>query len=167
MPQRFAQALQHIAALTPDLLVISGDLMDYPFDAFDDPATQEQARQDLALIADLLADLPDAAGPCPRQPRPPCAVPRSLRACPSGPDRGRVIRILAFADDEGRSHVPLRVGDSQARFQAALADATSLPQVHVQHYLVWPERNEDYPHTYGDGAAMRDAILAAGPCAWS
>jgi len=116
MPQRFAQALQQIRALAPDLLVITGDLLDYPFDALDDPIAQELARRDLYLIADLIADVP----------------------------------------------VPVREGDSLARFQTALADPASPPQVHVQHYVVWPERNEEYPHTYGAGAAMREAILAAG-----
>ena len=40
--------------------------------------------------------------------------------------------------------------------------AAPYPQIHVQHYIVWPPRNESYPHTYGDGEDMRDAIVANG-----
>jgi hypothetical protein len=71
-------------------------------------------------------------------------------------------RVLAFHDAEGENHVPARVGGEAARFGAALIAEDGLPQIHVQHYVVWPEHNEDYPHTYGTGAAMREAITAAG-----
>ena len=161
MPQRFAQALQQIRALAPDLLVITGDLLDYPFDALDDPIAQELARRDLYLIADLIADVPAPLALVHGNHDHPALVAEVFGHVPAD----QVVdgyRILAFADDEGLEHVPVREGDSLARFQTALADPASPPQVHVQHYVVWPERNEEYPHTYGAGAAMREAILAAG-----
>src|SRR5215203_2920502 len=58
MPEMFALALDQIRALNPDLLVVSGDLIDYPMDQLDDPLAQQQGSRDYELIADLLADLP-------------------------------------------------------------------------------------------------------------
>jgi predicted MPP superfamily phosphohydrolase len=161
MPERFAAALEQIRALNPDLLVISGDLIDYPLDALDDPTAQEQGRKDYALIAGLLADLPFAI-----------VIVRGNHDHPNlfAELFGEVAteqvvqgyRVLAFNDDEGAHFVPERVGQESARFRTALADTASLPQIHIQHYVVWPERNDDYPHTYGRGAEMRDAIIASG-----
>lgn len=164
MPERFAAALDQIRALEPDLLVISGDLLDYPMDALDDATTQEQGRQDLKLIAALLTELPF-----------PIAMVHGNHDHPALIDEvfGHIAndlhdqvvngyRILTFRDDEGANHVPVRVGNEQARFIAALHESASLPQIHIQHYVVWPERNDDYPHTYGAGAQMRDALIGAG-----
>jgi 3',5'-cyclic AMP phosphodiesterase CpdA len=161
MPQRFAEALTHIRALTPDLLVISGDLLDYPMDKLGDPASRDQGRKDLQLIAALLEGLPfpvalvhgnhDHAG----------LIDEVFGHLPNDQTVAGY-RVLTFRDDEGANHVPERVGKEQARFVAALHDDTSLPQIHVQHYVVWPERNEEYPHTYGKGAEMREALIASG-----
>ena len=161
MPARFAQALAQIKQLAPDLLIISGDLVDHPFEGFDNPPTLAQGQQDLALIAALLTDLPF-----------PLAMvhgnhdhPRLFDAVFGNLSNDQIVggyRVLTFRDDEGANHVPERVGQEQARFQAALADSASLPQIHIQHYVVWPERNDEYPHTYGAGDAMRQAIIAAG-----
>lgn len=161
MPELFAQALQQIRGLAPDLLVITGDLLDYPFDAMDDPATQALARRDLHLIADLLAGMSMPLALVHGNHDHPAIVAEVFGHVPVDQTVGGY-RILAFPDDEGPGHVPVRIGDSLARFDAALADHASLPQVHIQHYIVWPERNEGYPHTYGVGAAMHAAILAAG-----
>lgn len=161
MPDRFARALDHIRHLAPDILVISGDLVDYPLDALDDPLTQEQGRQDLYLIANLLRDLPFPIALVHGNHDHPALIDEVFGHLPND----QIVagyRVLTFRDDEGPDHVPVRVGTEQARFQAALADQSSLPQIHIQHYVVWPERNEEYPHTYGTGAAMRAAIIAAG-----
>ena len=168
MPDRFASALTQINALHPDLLVISGDLLDYPMDALDDPATQDQGRQDLALIADLLADLPFQLAIVHGNHDHPALIDEvfgHIANEQNDQQNDQVVsgyRILTFRDDEGANHVPVRVGKEQVRFQAALYDTTSLPQIHIQHYVVWPERNEDYPHTYGAGATMRESLIAAG-----
>ena len=54
MPDLFARAVAQIATLDPDLLVVSGDLLDYPLDLMDDPDVRRWAEKDLRLIADLL-----------------------------------------------------------------------------------------------------------------
>ena len=161
MPERFASALQLIRAQSPDLLVVSGDLLDYPLDEMDNAATQAQGRQDLQLIADLLAALPFPLALVHGNHDHPALIDEVFGHVPND-QLVKGYRVLTFRDDEGENHVPARVGQEEARFQAALADTDSPPQNHIQHYVVWPERNEEYPHTYGAGATMREQIIASG-----
>ncbi len=161
MPEYFAQALDQIQTLAPDVLVLSGDLLDYPLDGIDDPALQAAGLADLNLIADLLAPLAIPQVIIPGNHDHPALV-ETVFPAGDGEVTVKGYRLLAFRDHEGPQHVPQRVGAERQRFTAALADPDSPPQVHVQHYVVWPERNEEYPHTYRAGAAMREAIIASG-----
>lgn len=161
MPDYFAQALTQIKALTPDLFVISGDLLDYPLDALDDPVTQEQGLRDLELIAGLLANLSMPIALVYGNHDHPALIAQVFGHLPND-QSVHGYRVLTFNDNEGHNHVPERVGQEQARFRAALDETDSLPQIHIQHYVVWPERNEEYPHTYGNGAEMREEIIASG-----
>jgi predicted MPP superfamily phosphohydrolase len=161
MPEYLPTALNQIRALEPDLLVVSGDLLDYPMDELDDPTTQEQGRQDLQLIAGLLADLPFPIALVHGNHDHPALIDEVFGHIPND-QVVKGFRVLTFRDDEGENHVPIRTGKEQERFIAALNDSASPPQIHIQHYIVWPERNEEYPHTYGAGAQMRDAIIASG-----
>ncbi len=161
MPDLFARAVERIASLQPDLFVLSGDLLDYPLDRMDDARLRAQGMQDLALIAGLLRGIP-----CPmtlvygNHDHP--ELFRHVFGPLAQDQRVDGIRVLSFLDDEGPGHVPVRVGDERSRFHAAVANRSARPQIHVQHYVVWPPRNESYPHTYGDGEDMRDAIVANG-----
>lgn len=161
MPELFARALEYIHAQAPDLLVVSGDLTDYPLEQLNDPVTQAQGEADLRLIADLLANMA-----CPialvygNHDHP--ALTRQVFAHLPADQVCAQHRVLCFYDDEGPGHVPQRVGAERAKFIRAVADSASLPQIHVQHYLVWPEENEESPHTYGDGIWLRDQIIHSG-----
>ena len=161
MPERFAAALNAIQAASPDLLVISGDLIDYPMDKLDDPSTQAQGRKDLVIIANMIQALPFPIALVHGNHDHPALIDEVFGHLPND-QTVNGYRVLTFRDDEDANHVPIRVGHERARFQAALADPTSLPQIHVQHYVVWPERNEEYPHTYGAGAQMRQEIINSG-----
>lgn len=161
MPQRFDEALAVIKTHTPDLLVVSGDLVDHPFDAIDDPVAMEQGRKDLELIAALLDGLPFPLAMVHGNHDHPRLIDQVFGHVPNDQIVGGY-RILTYRDDEGENHIPVRVGQEQTRFRAALDDAASPPQIHIQHYVVWPERNVEYPHTYGVGAQMRQAILDSG-----
>lgn len=161
MPGYFAQALDQINALSPDVLVISGDLLDYPFEGMNDPVLQSAGLADLARIAESLAPLTMPKLIIPGNHDHPDLVEHVFPAG-DGELALQGYRILAFRDHEGPNHVPQRVGQERRRFADALADPHSPPQIHVQHYVVWPERNADYPHTYGQGAAMREALIASG-----
>ena len=118
MPERFAQALERIRALSPDILVISGDLLDYPMDALDDPVTQQQGRQDLELIAELLDTLPLPVALVHGNHDHPALIDQVFGHLPND----QIVngyRVLTFRDDEGENHVPVRTGQEQARFLAA------------------------------------------------
>lgn len=161
MPDMLARALGQLRDLAPDLLVITGDLLDVPLEELDNPTTQAAARADLAFIRAQLTSFPAPLALVHGNHDHPALVAETFVDLPNDQIHNGY-RILTFADDEGVDHVPVRVGDTKVRFEHALADSTSRPQIHIQHYLVWPPRNDDYPHTYGAGAAMRDAIIAAG-----
>ena len=162
MPERFAQAVEQIAAEAPDLLVLSGDLLDYPIEDMEsaNPMTPALGLGDLRLIAEILEGVS-----CPlalvhgnhdnRQ------LVQQVFATASNDQVVAGHRVLCFWDEEDDDNVPQRIGAERARFNAALTDAT-LPQIHVQHYVVWPECNEGYPHTYGDGAQLRRQIGQSG-----
>ena len=161
MPDLFARAMREIMAIAPDLLVVSGDLVDYPLDAMNDPFLMNEAHGDLVLVAKQLNQVA-----CPK------AVvfgnhdhPDVFRRVFGSVSSDQIVhgfRVLSFMDCEGPDHVPIRVDLELYRFIAALNDPATLPQIHVQHYLVWPERNENYPHTYGTGDSLHREMVASG-----
>ena len=161
MPDLFARAIEEIAADSPDLFVLSGDLLDYPLDGMDDPFLKDQAEKDLSLIAHLLERLA-----CPKtlvfgNHDHPALFRYAFDSLPMDQEVDG-LRVLSFLDAEGPGNVPVREESERRRFADALSDPATPPQIHVQHYLVWPKRNEDYPHTYGAGDSMRRAIIASG-----
>lgn len=161
MPERFAEAIERISAEQPDLLVVSGDLLDYPLDDMDDPLTMAQGEADLRLLAEILARISCSMALVPGNHDHPVLMQRVFGHLPAD----QVVaghRVFTFDDNEGADHVPERVGRSHRRFVDALHSDDGLPQIHVQHYVVWPPLNEEYPHTYGEGAEMRDQIVESG-----
>ncbi len=56
MAQRMEQALGQLREEAPDLVVVTGDLLDYPSNALDDPEVQALGEQDLLLLRGLLDD---------------------------------------------------------------------------------------------------------------
>jgi Icc protein len=161
MPAVMGQALEQLAQQAPDLIVVTGDLLDYPSDALSDPEMLALGEQDLLMLRGMLDDtgLPyvvvygnhDHAGSVRRVfGRQPCDL-----VCAG-------YRVICFHDDDDREHVPHRVGEERERFVAALSDASSLPQIHVQHYLPWPTGDLGYPYCYPDAEAMQEAIVGSG-----
>ena len=69
-------------------------------------------------------------------------------------------RVVIFFDEEGDHNVPQRVGAERARFQSVLSDGDPRPQIHLQHYLIFPEHSGGYPYNYGDVAELKAALLA-------
>ena len=160
MVEFFPRALERIVHASPDLIVVSGDLVDHPFEDMDRADHLTAGEQDLRWHADLLASL---------------AVP--VVALPGNHDHltlfHRVfdlqtdqdidgVRVVSFADAEGDDNVPQRVAAERERFDGVLSDDDVRPQIHLQHYLVYPRRDEGYPHTYADGDALRRAMRVSG-----
>lgn len=161
IPDRLGEAIEKIQAETPDLLVVSGDLLDYPLADLNDAETLAQGEKDLRLIDDLLqkVDCPISLvhgnhdhsvlvrsifGYLPRE-----------RTCVDH-------RVICFYDGEDIDNVPRRLGGDRRRFEDALADEESPPQIHVQHYVVWPQIDEDYPYNYRDAVSLCDQIIRSG-----
>jgi 3',5'-cyclic-AMP phosphodiesterase len=161
IPQLLPQALEAIAAQKPDLLVVTGDLIDHPFEAMDSEENRRLGRLDLEWCAQAWRDFP-------------CPV-TVLYGNHDHPGLFKEVfvdqkidqavgpyRVLSFWDEEGESHVPTRQGAQWLRFESVLNDADPRPQIHLQHYLVAPRRDEGYPHTYDAKLELQQRIAAAG-----
>ena len=161
MPALLRLALDQIAAHRPDLLAVTGDLVDFPFYAMDDPGALAQGRRDLQLIRAILDQAP-------------CPVaylygnhdhPASFRDVFADQALDRTAgdyRLLTFLDGEVRDNTAERLGESLTLFEAALADTDPRPQIHLQHYMVFPERDQGYPHSYREATALHEACAASG-----
>ena len=161
MRQLFARAIDIIRAEGPDLLVVSGDLLDFPLYAFNDPDMLARAEQDLRLIAAMLGRVS-----CPialvhgnhDHEELTASVFSNLQEDFSCAGH----RVICFHDNEVVNHAPQRLLGERERFLAALINADATPQIHVQHYLAWPFAHDSYPLAYREAQHMRDSIVASG-----
>ena len=153
-------AMRRIVDAGADLIVVSGDLVDHPFEDVDSADHLERGRIDLQWYVDTLSirDVPVVVLPGNHDH---LRLFHEVFHLPVDLDVGGV-RVVSFADAEGEGHIPQRVGDEHARFEQVLTDDDRRPQIHLQHYLVYPRRDEGYPHTYGNGGEMRQAITNSG-----
>ncbi len=155
------EAVREIGAAAPDLVAVTGDLVDHPLYDRSGAAFAAEGERDLRLVRRTFDDLR-------------CPV-VFLHGNHDHPGLFRVVfpdqacdidvggwRVLVFNDDEVDCHQPQRMGGERGRFLAALGDGDPRPQVHLQHYLVAPERNHGYPHTYREAESLKAAIAAGG-----
>jgi len=158
VPDLLASAVDDISRRKPDLVALTGDLLDYPFYAMHDPELRKAAERDLRLVREILLPLtcplavvfgnhdhPDAFTSVFGD------LPPEFTVCGH--------RVLTFYDREVENHIPQRMGPERERFLTALGDGDPRPQIHIQHYLVSPDRNEGYPHTYLEAGSIRCAML--------
>ncbi len=160
MVERIPQAMQSIVDDEPDLIVVSGDLVDHPFEGMNRPDHLAQGAKDLQWCVTALSNqgVPTILLPGNHDH---LALFRDMIDLPTDIDIGGV-RVISFADAEGEDHVPERVDDEREHFLRVLGDDDPRPQIHLQHYLIYPRRDEGYPHTYRDGESMRAAIKQSG-----
>ena len=71
-------------------------------------------------------------------------------------------RLVRFFDREWAGHIPRRFDRERKLWERMLSDEKSPPQIHLQHYVVTPELNEGYPHTYFEGENLKERIAASG-----
>lgn len=161
MPELLRLALEEITSYQPDILAVTGDLVDFPFYAMDVPDTIDQGRRDLQLIRTIL----DQA-PCPVAylygNHDHSASFREVFADQTLDRAAGDYRLLIFLDDEIRDNTAERLGDSRVLFEAALSDDDSRPQIHLQHYMIFPERDRGYPHNYHEAKALHEVCTASG-----
>lgn len=161
MPELFERAVEQAVSLRPDLFVLSGDLLDYPLDSLDDPLLQEQAREDYELVAHLLEPISCANAVVYGNHDHPAQYHEVLASHASEQTVGGY-QVLTFLDEEGPGNVPQRTDSERDRFIAAVSGMSSLPQIHIQHYVVWPQLETRYPYAYGDGEALQRDIISSG-----
>jgi len=161
MPDLLEKAIVAISIHRPDVLAVTGDLVDTPFYGMDDPACLARTRQDLQLIREVI----DPIG---------CPVlylfgnhdqPSTFHDVFSDQNPDTTIggyRFVSFNDEEVADHFAERLGPQQERFERVLGDKDPTPQIHLQHYMVWPESNQGYPHSYREASELRDRIVASG-----
>lgn len=161
------RALADAKSRGADLAVITGDVVDVPEYLFAREREQDDAQLWQAVGADyrLVRQLLDDSG------LPWIALPgnhdayrvmaQELGQDPLVRDHGP-LRFVSFWDREASGNVPRRVGRDRVRFEAALADPEPRPQVHLQHFVITPELNAEYPHTYFEGKELARRIVESG-----
>lgn len=167
IPHLLARLAGIVRERRPDLLVLTGDLVDVPHAILhgtgeEYPEVMADAVADYGLLRDWLDQQPcpwqlvpgnhDHPGAFARVFGPGRTVERSLKG----------VRIVGFDDWEVEGNQAQRVGDARARFERALADEDPAPQVHLQHYLIRPEVDYRYPLMYREAAALAEATERSG-----
>jgi 3',5'-cyclic AMP phosphodiesterase CpdA len=173
MPALFEEALALFAAREVDVVAVTGDLVDHPLDGEQSDDVLRDGEADLRLVADLIAAGPQPALALPGNHDHPDLFDGVFDEHPRDIDV-QGTRVLAFHDmDRPRPgceprptdppvNVPRRDGAERARFEALARDGDARPQVHLQHYVITPRLDEGWPHTYVDGEALREGIVADG-----
>lgn len=159
VPALLEAAVPRVNAIEPDLVVVSGDLLDFPLGERADPRFIALGLADLGLIAEQITRLDSPVIVIPGNHDETSLCWRVLERVTDRSVAG--YHVLVFHDGEDASHVPHRLGRERERFERVLS-APDSPQIHVQHYVVWPRLDEGYPHTYADGEQLRQQIVDSG-----
>jgi len=120
-PDLITEAARHIAAHAPDLVAVTGDLVDYPLDALDDPDTVALGKKDLLLVRECFDSLSCPVAYVYGNHDHPASFRRVFSDQLSDFDV-EGFRVVTFFDEEGDHYVPRRVGEDRARFLSVLSD---------------------------------------------
>lgn len=162
----FERAIADAVQRGCDVLAVTGDLVDVPdylFDRDRDTRADGELWQLVRLDYRWIREVLDGSG-----------VP--WIALPGNHDSHRVmrdefgprpyvvdhggVRFVSFWDRETGDHTPQRILTDRRRFESALLDDTTA-QVHLQHFVITPELNAGYPHTYREGEQLRQRLAEA------
>lgn len=160
MPEKIARAVDVLRAEGVDWVAVTGDLVDHPFGQMHSPDNLQLGEADLRLVHDLLQPLACPVFALYGNHDHPLLFRRVFGVEEEGVDVGDY-RVYCFYDEEGADHVPVRIGAELERFHAALEDGYAHRQIHLQHYLIHPQKDEGYPHTYGTSAWLKSALEAS------
>jgi hypothetical protein len=167
LPKLLEALLARIATEAPDLLAVTGDLLDVPHALLD----RDRAHDLRALVQGAIADyrlvrrwleglgLPWMVLPGNHDHAAAFDVvfgnaPRHLRI--------GTLDAHAFHDWEQEGNQALRLGESRRRFEALTAAATpATEELHLQHFVVHPEVDYNYPLLYGDAGDIAARAASA------
>lgn len=172
MPQLLPTALADLAAKGADAVAVTGDLLDVPgyFLSGDDYYDYDRATWEAEIEADyrLLRQILDDAG-LPYLVLPgnhdDIAILQRVFAPQLVTDLGGY-RLVCFWDRDFYGNVPRRLDRERALLHDVLS-ADGPPQIHLQHYVITPELNEGWPHTYLEGEHLRRTLAESGKVALS
>ncbi|MDE2888853.1 MAG: HAD-IIIA family hydrolase [Gemmatimonadota bacterium] len=159
MPDLISQAVDRIRRESPDLVVVTGDLVDHPFYGMHDAELIALSEKDLRLVRECFAPLTCPVAFLYGNHDHPEAFHRVYGDLPAD-FHVAGHRVLLFFDDEVDANFPQRMGAQRERFIAAMNDDDASPQIHLQHYLVTPQRTGGYPHAYREAGSIKKALLA-------
>jgi len=169
MPTLFAEALELCRERGADAVVVTGDLLDVPDyilsgdDYYD--YRRELFEQETAADYRLLRGQLEACGlPWMVLPGNHDWIPVMAEVFGDQPLTMEVggYRLVSFWDRDFYSHVPRRLDRERMLWDAMLADQASPPQIHLQHYVITPELNQGWPHTYFEGEFLRRRMVDSG-----
>ncbi|MCZ7600386.1 MAG: hypothetical protein M5U09_25330, partial [Gammaproteobacteria bacterium] len=168
-PDLFAEALDLCRRRSADAVAVTGDLLDVPDYILSGDDYYNYRR-------DLFEQETETTTACSAT----CWTSRDCRGwrCPGNHDwiavMSRVFgdrpltmdvggyRLVSFWDRDHDAHVPRRLDRERTLWESALADEASPPQVHLQHYVITPELNQGWPHTYFEGEHLRRRMVESG-----
>lgn len=161
VPGLLEKAMKQIWEENPDILVVSGDLVDYPSGGAQASNVYELAKADLVLLLEILkkANCPLAVIHGNHDPH--VSVKEVFGHLPDD----QVInghRIVCFSDHEWDAQGARRNGQEKEKFIRVLNDDDPTPQIHVQHYLLDPDIRDEYPFSYQDAEFLKQSINKSG-----
>lgn len=169
MATLFPKALESIVSAKPDLLVVTGDLLDVPSWFYkpipgfsgDDPSYWSTVIQkDYQFLKGVL----DATGL-------PYVVLPGNHDCEDllwkvfDPETNAFnhcgFRIVRFCDREHAGNQPRRFYPERDLFNQELGRSDSNKQIHLQHYALHPEFKSGYPHSYKEAKSLVETITGS------
>ena len=167
MPELLPEALANITAENPDILVITGDLLDVPLNWIEAdvqkrlaPEQHKAVLQDYRLCYELLEDTDLPYLVLAGNHDLPSAMWEVFEQRDTFTYDGFVFHL--FHDHETENNMPQRLDDQLARFLDALICNDPTPQIHLQHYVITPSLHEGYPLSYKMDRTMTQQIDNSG-----
>jgi histidinol-phosphate phosphatase family protein len=170
VPEVLPRALALAKESGADLVALTGDLVDVPpvIVSGDDYYDVPRQRWLDAAVADygLLKEMLDASGirytvlPGNHDHEP--SFWQVFAREPRWFDLAQGYRVVRFFDREAELHVPRRLGRERELLEAMLTDPTSLPQIHLQHYVITPQLEGDWPYNYLEAKHLRGQLVGSG-----
>jgi hypothetical protein len=153
MTSLLPECLDRMSMYGVDLILCTGDVVDDP----SDPRASEdliRVREMFERCGLLYIVLPGNHDPAPE-------VFYRVFPRPSRRQQLGAHELVTFADDtcaEGEEACTRSPLEMQALAQALSAPAPVGITLIAQHYLIYPDRNEGYPHNYSNDGAIRQAM---------